>query len=229
MRHLYSSDHSSEDLERFLWTLSERLQDYLLEGWKAYVVTFMFKPLDGKKHVVLQKMHNQVGRVYSILLTEVVRHPRSPSQQASRPILIEVPDLPVPRNREHRSNNALINGGLHCHGILLIPPRPRLKEDLIDHFKSNSRRYLRNSLLEIDIRPIDFPTFQELFITLLNRSSGADLVGATGSCFPSHVEISRTRFINGPNSQDPSNQGMQRDYPKHRDACGRAQGRHSQY
>jgi hypothetical protein len=158
MSHLHLSDvnpYSSDDLERFPWRLSERLQDYLLEGWNAYLLTFTFKPLDGKKDVVLQRMHNEIERVYSMLLTQVVRHPRCASQKGSRPILIVAPDLPVPKSKKNRCNDALINGGLHCHGILFVPSRSRLKDGLIDHFKGNSHRYLRNSLLEIDIRPID--------------------------------------------------------------------------
>jgi hypothetical protein len=157
MSHLYLSDvqlYSSDDLESFLWRLSERLQDYLLGGWSAYLLTFKFKPLHGKKHVVVQKVHNEVARVYSILLTQVVRHPRCASQKHSRPILLVAPDLPVPKSKKNRCNDALINGGLHCHGILFIPSRSRLKENLIDHFKNNNHRYLRNSLLETDIRPI---------------------------------------------------------------------------
>jgi hypothetical protein len=141
-------------LERFCWTLSEWLQEYLIEGWTAYLATFKFKQLAGPRHVVLQKMLNEIDRLYSTFSTRVVRHPRSKSQRQLCPILLVAPDLPVPRCQRTTSND-LINDGLHYHGILLVPALSRLKVSAIEHFANKKELYVKNCLLELDVRPID--------------------------------------------------------------------------
>jgi hypothetical protein len=160
---LYQGHHSCELeafypnplLERFCWSLSERLQDYLLDGWTAYLITFKFKPLPGSKRLLLERMLNEIERVYYTFRTWVVRNPQSPSQRQLCPILLVAPDVPVPKTTKPTSNSMLINDGLHYHGILLIPARSRLKVSVIEHFANKKKLYVKNCLLELDVRPIN--------------------------------------------------------------------------
>jgi hypothetical protein len=100
-------------------------------------------------------MLNEIKRVYFTFRTRVVRHPRSKSQRQLCPILLVAPDLPVPRNTKPASNSILINDGLHYHGILLIPAKSRLKVSAIEHFANTKELYVKNCLMELDVRPIN--------------------------------------------------------------------------
>jgi hypothetical protein len=73
-------------------------------------------------------MTDEVDRVYSTFITRVVRKPHSEYQKESRPILIGAPDRPVLKNEKQKLKDVKINGGVHLHGILLVPRQSRLKE-----------------------------------------------------------------------------------------------------
>jgi hypothetical protein len=53
-------------------------------------------------------------------------------------------------------SNVLINDGLHFHGIVLLPGRSRLRDDLRGHVRRNDKMYLKlcNRLSHIDVEPI---------------------------------------------------------------------------
>ena len=130
--------------------------DYVKKGWNPYLVSFMFKSINGSERAIKVKMEDEIDRVYSTFITHVVRNPNSESASDKRPILIAVPDLPVYK-REKKTPLCLstINNGLHSHGILLIPPKSRLRVGPEDHFEAERHRYIRGSLLKIDVRRID--------------------------------------------------------------------------
>lgn len=164
-------------LKRFIWAVSEWLGDYLLQAWTAHLLTFKFTPLTGSRSVVMHKMRDELQRVYSTLLTRVVRHPRSKSHKGSRPILVAVPDLPVAKRKKQTCHDGLIDDGLHFHGILLMPPCSRLKKSVIDHFATNETLYVKKALLELDVRRIDsdLPKVVDyLFKSIKRRSFGWD-------------------------------------------------------
>jgi hypothetical protein len=45
------------------------------------------------------------------------------------------------------SQDVRINEGLHHHGVILLPPRSRLREGLVAHFEQQQQRYLAGSRL----------------------------------------------------------------------------------
>lgn len=47
----------------------------------------------------------------------------------------------------------LCNGGLHFHGLLLVPPTCRLKESVDEHVQNHRDLYLR-SLADLPVRPV---------------------------------------------------------------------------
>jgi hypothetical protein len=116
--------------------------------------TFLFMPLGGVDKAALNKMMDEVERVYSTFITKVVRNPNSEYQKESRPILVAAPDRPVLKNEKQELRDVKINGGVHMHGILLVPGRSRLKEGIETHFKRHENRYVRNNLLRLNVQPI---------------------------------------------------------------------------
>jgi hypothetical protein len=145
--------YSSSNLSALIDGYSTWIKQYLDEGWRPFLLSFMFKPLcNGGKMV---QMNDEIERVYSTLITRVVRNPRSPFQSHLSPILIVVPDLPVRKRQKQPLNNLSINCGLHMHGILVMPPSSRLKQDVVSHFKEHESLYVKNRLLRLDVKPID--------------------------------------------------------------------------
>jgi hypothetical protein len=117
-------------------------EEYISRGWQCYLTTFMFNPLSGSREGIVRQMSKEVERVYSTLLTRVVRDPRSPKVKGSLPILIGFPDLPVFKHNKGRLQDVVINDGLHYHAMVLLPPRSRLKESLVQHFERCQDMYL---------------------------------------------------------------------------------------
>jgi hypothetical protein len=145
--------YSSSNLSKLINEYSKWIKQYLDEGWRPFLLSFMFKPLcNGGKMV---QMNDEIDRVYSTLITRVVRNPRSPFQSHLSPILIVVPDFPVRKRQKQSLNNLSINCGLHMHGILVMPPSSRLKQDVVSHFKEHEPLYVKNRLLRLDVEVID--------------------------------------------------------------------------
>src|SRR6266404_8718730 len=136
---------------------SKWIQQYIDKyGWNPFLMTFMFKPLKGNQEAIMQQMNDEVDRVYSTFITRVVRKPNSVYQKYlySRPLLIAVPDRPVPKHAKQRLKDVTINNGRHMHGILVVPWDCRLKRDVRDHFEKYKALYVKNRLLRLDVRPI---------------------------------------------------------------------------
>jgi hypothetical protein len=110
----------------------------------------MFHPVPGGKQAKLQNMSGALYRFYTTLLTRVVRKPNSPFHSGQRPLLIAVPDYPVPKRNKQWSTDVAINDGLHFHGILAVPLESRLREDLITHINDNAETYVKYPLRRID-------------------------------------------------------------------------------
>jgi hypothetical protein len=137
---------------------SQWIQRYVdIYGWIPFLMTFMFKPLKGKQEAVMHQMNDEVDRVYSTFLTRVIRKPNSVYQKyfCSRPVLIAVPDRPVPKHKKQRLRDVTINDGRHMHGILVVPWASRLRQDVASHFKQCSKLYVKNRLLRLDVRAIE--------------------------------------------------------------------------
>jgi len=120
------------------------------EGWNAYLMTFMFHPIPGGRQAKLQTMSDAVYRFYATFLTRVVRKPNSPFHSGERPLLFAAPDYPVQKRKKQSPSDFALNDGLHFHGILAVPLKSRLKEDVISHIQSRFATYVKNPLKRID-------------------------------------------------------------------------------
>ena len=53
--------------------------------------------------------------------------------------------------------DVLINGGVHMHGIVMVPKTSRLKESFDVHIEKNKTLYLiENEIRRIDVKPIKY-------------------------------------------------------------------------
>jgi hypothetical protein len=129
--------------------------DRVRAGWSCHLVTILFSQLPGARPAVIDRMKDEVHRVYSTLLTRVHRKPRTASPD-ELPILVGAPDLPVYKRDKASGPTVLCNGGLHVHALLLMPPASRLKGSLVDHFRERQRLYAGSgrSIQRIDVRPV---------------------------------------------------------------------------
>jgi hypothetical protein len=134
---------------------TQLVTDRVRSGWSCHLVTFLFSQLPGPRPAVINRMKDEVQRVYSTLLTRVHRKPRTASTD-ELPVLIGVIDLPVYKRDRTSGPTVLCNGGLHVHALLLIPPFNRLKGSLTDHFAEKRTLYVGSSgsIVRIDVRPV---------------------------------------------------------------------------
>jgi hypothetical protein len=147
--------------------------DRVQGGCSLHLVTFLFHQLPGPRSAVLDRMKDEVQRVYSTLLTRVVRRPRTASTEAL-PVLVGVADLPVYKRDRASAPMVSRNDGLHFHALLLMPLASRLKGSLADHFRAHVDLYAgsRSSIQRIDVRPVTdghSRVVDYVFKTVLNR------------------------------------------------------------
>ena len=118
-------------------------------------MTFPFSQLPGPRGAVIQAMKNELQRVYSTFVTRTNRKPRTASPD-ELPILIGTADLQVYKWDPTSSPLVVCNGGLHFHGLLLVPPTNWLGLPVEEHFRDNRDMYLgkRRLIRELDVRPV---------------------------------------------------------------------------
>jgi hypothetical protein len=125
------------------------------DGWSCHLLTFPFIQLPGPRGAVIQAMKGELQRVYSTFVTRTHRKPRStPSDEL--PVLIGAADLPVYKKDSRSSPLVLCNGGLHFHGLLMVPPDTRLDVPVEEHFREYQDMYLgkRRLITKLDVRPV---------------------------------------------------------------------------
>jgi hypothetical protein len=150
----WSQDHSrlkASLVDGYTRLVTDRIHD----GWSFHLLTILFHQLPGPRSAVLDRMKDEVQRVYSTLLTRVRRKPRTASTDVL-PILIGVADLPVYKRNRESAPMIYCNNGLHFHALVLMPPTSRLKGSLADHFGSNLDLYAGpgHSVQRVDVRPV---------------------------------------------------------------------------
>ena len=140
-----ASVDASAEIAQYIEGLCQIVADHITRGFEPYMLTLMFKlaMLNGSS----QQMSREVNRVYSRFLTECVRNPWSEHNLDNRPVLIACPDWPVRKRYKQDQIKRLPWEGVHWNGILLVPPRNRLKVGVKDHFETvNRKAYVRAGL-----------------------------------------------------------------------------------
>jgi hypothetical protein len=112
------------------------------DGWDVYLLTLMFNQMRGSHESIIRRMRKEVERVYSPMLTRMIREPRKMGTD-ELPLLIAAPDLPVSKQKKQRaSGDVRVNGGLHMHGLIAVPPNTRMNVSLDQHFQLNQKIYV---------------------------------------------------------------------------------------
>ena len=129
--------------------------DKIGAGYSCHLATFLFPKIQLPASALLAEMRGQVQRVYSTLVTRVHRHPANASAD-ELPILIGAFDLPVFKRNKTSTPEAMFNGGLHFHALILMPQRSRLKQSLQYHLAEYDDMYTGSGKLiqTIDVRPV---------------------------------------------------------------------------
>jgi hypothetical protein len=129
--------------------------DRVRAGWSCNLVTFMFSQLPGSRPAVIDRMKDEVHRIYSTLLTRVHRKPKTVATD-ELPVLIGAMDLPVHKHNKLSRPMVLCSGGLHVHVLMLMPPTSRLKQSLADHFRDKRSLYggSGSPCQRIHVRPV---------------------------------------------------------------------------
>ena len=137
-------------------------------GRVPHYINFMFHSIPGDRKTKLEVVRRDVTRAHGLLMRSTIRKPDSINWQASRPIFIGCPDLPVIKRQKQHIRNFMVNDGLHFNAISLTPavrgiaqplthlfmPRSRLKVSLEEHFRRKQEMYQTEHLYRIHVTPI---------------------------------------------------------------------------
>ncbi len=138
-----NNQFASVDLDEYSEGLSTLIRQHVERGFKAYIMTFLFRSLPMSERISKQVMFSEVMRVYGRFLKATVRNPWSKRNANGRPVFIGCPDWPVPKAIKHKLYS-YSQSGIHFAGILLVPPHTRLKTGMRRHFKEQRLAYIRS-------------------------------------------------------------------------------------
>jgi len=146
----------STNRRRHVEGLVNLIEGRITQGWSPSFLTFQFEQLPGKAGAILQQMRTEIETIYRKLVCRVQRFPTTRLGSLNVPLLFSCADLPVHKHKKRTIAEVSVNGGLHHHGIILLPPTSRLRTDLASHFASDQERYLAGSRLSsIFVEPIE--------------------------------------------------------------------------
>ena len=140
---------------QFVVGYTQLVSDRMKDGWSCHFITFPFVQLPGPRGAVIQAMKGELQRVYSTFVTRTHRKPRTtPADEL--PFLIGAADLQVYKKDPTSSPLILCNGGLHFHGLLMVPPDTRLAAPVEEHFREYQDMYVgrRRLITKLDVRPV---------------------------------------------------------------------------
>lgn len=141
---------------------TEILMSRIANGWDPFLLTFMFDQLRGAPQSVARQMEREVERTYALLLTRIVRNPKTAARHGMLPVWIASPDYPVPRHDRSVLRDVAVNDGRHIHAVAVTPPMSRLKQSLSDHIEAAQAHYVEpgGPLVRLHAKPIvDAPDY----------------------------------------------------------------------
>ena len=137
-----SIEYRSEHLPRRLKAYGQWIEESVSDGWNAYYVNFMFRHIPGFPRHRFAVMRNEVERVYSTMVTRIVRKPNSLERLDDLPWFIGCEDKIVPKNNKLSLRDVTINDGSYINGIFLFPLKSRLRKHPIDLIGDNHKFYI---------------------------------------------------------------------------------------
>lgn len=133
---------SQQELILIIQAYATWFKEKVDEGWDPYIITFMFNHIGANREHRVQRMEDEVQRVYAKLTRYIVRCPRAKKSHGKLPIFMAVPDYPVPKFARQNRRDVTVNDGLHYHALGLVPNESRLRTSLIWHFRGKQHLYV---------------------------------------------------------------------------------------
>ncbi|MGH1569379.1 hypothetical protein ACRAWG_00365 [Methylobacterium sp. P31] len=149
------------DINAHIEGLSKIIRRCSQNGWSVSLFTMMPDRISRDQRLIHPLVHGPVTRTFIRLITRVVRRPNSRFGMGKKPIpiLIGAADLPVPKRRTDKGagTDPDVDGGLHFHGLLAIPPDSRLRDQSVgEHFTKCDGVYRQGGgIARIHIAPVD--------------------------------------------------------------------------
>lgn len=119
---------------------TQMVEERIICGAQATLLTFQFNHLGGSPNTVSKKMQETVEKVYSQILTRCFRKPKNVSIH-KMPLWICTPDYPIFKRHKDNFRTIVNNDGRHIHVIAVMPPDTRITQTLDDHFHNEQFRY----------------------------------------------------------------------------------------
>jgi hypothetical protein len=156
MLQLSSSSHDSmEYIPAIINAYGAWVEEWITNGWNGYLISIVFHDLAGAQTVKIDQMRQAATKMYTRLVTRMVRNPRSEQWRPFLPKAIFSTDLPIRKDGKRSVDDAIANNGLHMHGIILAHPNARVT-DLEEHFWTNRGVYKIDGIRNIGVERIDY-------------------------------------------------------------------------
>ena len=155
-------------------------EELVAEGWRGYLLSFMFQPLGGPPAAVAGVMEREVERVYATALTRIVRRPAAAALDIL-PVWFCAHDRPVFKHARQSRRDVLVNGGRHVHAAAFLPPWTRLRGCFADHLRENVALYVPpgGALDRLDAVPITHRV--GYVVGYARKATGRDILGEDAS------------------------------------------------
>ena len=128
------------------------IDDQIDHGKDGYLFTFMFNELAGGLSAKIMQMKEEVYCCYGKLATRIARKPHSPGGQRLLPRLVVYPDVPTyKKNKKIKLSDALVNDGLHLHGVGVASRGGKITDFLDVYFEEHKEEFLTSKLRDIDV------------------------------------------------------------------------------
>ncbi len=112
------------DKHNVIYGYGQWAKELFLQSRETYFVNFMFREMNGTSRTMIDRMKQEVDKLYGHALTHFSRRPTKHPEQLPR--FFGMPDLPVPKQGKAQVSH-LVNGGFHFNGLLFVPDQCRSK------------------------------------------------------------------------------------------------------
>jgi len=105
---------------------------------------------------IIDLMHDEIHRSYSVLIKRFARHPKSLLQDIIFPSCLPFLIGQFPSILKCHSEMSPLMEACNFHGILLAPPVSKFKGCLVTHFGKKQWGYLKKNLARLDAKEITY-------------------------------------------------------------------------
>jgi hypothetical protein len=131
---------TSKIIQDLTFGYTSMIEERMICGATATLLTFMYNHLSGSPSTVDQTMRDTVERVYSQILIRCFRKPKN-VPTIKMPFWICTTDYPVFKHDKDNFRDIVNNDGRHIHVVAVMPSDTRMTQTLDEHFHNEQFRY----------------------------------------------------------------------------------------